>query len=72
MWQLANEELIMRRAEHGPIRQQLPGKRRHRAEGLVPPEDVSYLLIFGSCFKSGDDDSYGFDLQGVISIYIHV
>jgi hypothetical protein len=26
----------------------------------------------GSCFKSGDDDSYSFDLQGVISIYIHV
>jgi len=26
----------------------------------------------GECFKSGDDDSYGFDLKGVISIYIHV
>jgi hypothetical protein len=26
----------------------------------------------GSCFKSGDDDFYGFDLQGVISIHIYV
>ena len=25
-----------------------------------------------SCFKSGDDDFYGFDLQGVLSIHIHV
>ena len=24
------------------------------------------------CFKSGDGDSYGIDLQCVISIYIHV
>jgi hypothetical protein len=26
----------------------------------------------GACFKCGDGDSYGFDPQGVISIYIHV
>jgi len=25
----------------------------------------------GECFKSGDDDSYGFDLQGLLSISIH-
>ena len=30
------------------------------------------LLSSRSCFKSGDGDSYAFDLQGVISIYVHV
>jgi len=45
----------------------------------APPDRLLHMtapdfrgLKSRECFKSGDGNSYGFDLQGVISIYIHV
>jgi hypothetical protein len=36
------------------------------------PLDTLLLYPERQCFKSGDGNSYRLDLQGVISIYIHV
>ena len=40
--------------------------------GRVPGFTFLKSMTRGQCFKSGDNASYRFDLQGVISIYIHV
>jgi hypothetical protein len=41
---------------------------------MISPLRSAYTYCISSreCFKSGDDDPYRFDLQGVIAIYIHV
>jgi len=37
----------------------------------APPASSMISCAARSWFKRGDDDSYGFDLQGVLSIHIH-
>ena len=47
------------------------------SQNVIPSRSVlggalPYVFTQGWCFKSGDGDSYSFDLQDFISIYIHV
>ena len=47
-------------------------KALYKGHAVAAVAATSPHIAEGSCVKSGDGDSYSFDLQGVISIYIHV
>ena len=54
------------------------GRGEQREEEVSERRDTRTLTSLtstrtpGQCVKSGDGNSYGFDLQDVISIYVHV